>query len=36
MTDAFSTFLVHQKEWKKTRWGVASNMTAAAAEDLDK
>jgi len=36
LTDALSTFLIHQKDWKKSRWGVPSNMTAQAADDLEK
>lgn len=35
LTDPLSLFLFHRKDWKKTRWGVASNMTAQAAADLD-
>jgi arylsulfatase A-like enzyme len=35
MTDAFALFLLHQKVWKKSRWGVASNMSAQAARELD-
>ena len=35
LTDALSTFLVHQKKWKKSRWGVASNLKAAFAEDVE-
>ncbi len=35
LTDAFSTFLIHRAEWKKRYWGVASNMTARAARELD-
>jgi len=35
-TDAMSTFLIYQKDWKKRRWGVASNQTAQFAEDVDK
>ena len=29
LTDALSTFLVYQKDWRKTRWGVASGTTIA-------
>jgi arylsulfatase A-like enzyme len=36
LTDAMSTFLIYQKEWKKRRWGVASNQTARFAEDTDR
>jgi hypothetical protein len=35
LTDALSTFLVYQDRWRKGRWGVASNHTAAIAEDLE-
>jgi len=35
LTDALSTFLVYQDRWRSSRWGVASNLTAAAAEDLE-
>ena len=35
LTDALSTFLVYQDKWRSTRWGVASNHTAALAEDLE-
>lgn len=33
--DPFSTFLIHQKDWKKRRWGVASNALPAFAADLE-
>lgn len=36
LTDVFSIFLVHQKKWRKTRWGVASNHAQAFADDLEK
>jgi hypothetical protein len=36
LTDALSTFLVYQKQWKKGTYGLANNMTARAAEDFDK
>jgi arylsulfatase len=36
VTDAFSTFLVHQEKWKKSRWGVASNHAPQLAADLDR
>jgi arylsulfatase A-like enzyme len=36
LTDALSTFLVYQKDWKKTRWGVASNHARALADELEK
>src|SRR5262249_10899832 len=35
VTDAMSTFLIYQKQWKKTRWGVASNASAHFADDLE-
>jgi arylsulfatase A-like enzyme len=35
LTDAFALFLHHQKHWKKTRWGVPSNMTPRAAQELE-
>ena len=36
LSDAMSTFLIYQKDWKKRRWGVASNQTAQFAEDVDR
>ena len=36
LTDALSTFLVNQKQWKKRDYGLANNMTAKAAEDFDR
>jgi arylsulfatase A-like enzyme len=36
VTDTMSTFLLHQKEWKKRRWGVASNASRAFADDLER
>jgi len=36
LTDALSTFLVYQKDWKKTKWGVASNMSPAMADELER
>jgi arylsulfatase A-like enzyme len=36
LCDALSTFLVYQKDWKKRRWGVASNQTAQFPEDVDR
>jgi arylsulfatase A-like enzyme len=35
LTDALSTWLTYQDRWRSTRWGVASNHTAALAEDLE-
>ncbi len=36
LTDALSTFLLYQQDWKKTRWGVASNALPQLADDLEK
>jgi arylsulfatase A-like enzyme len=36
LTDSLSTFLVYQKNWKKARWGVASNASRNFADDLEK
>jgi arylsulfatase A-like enzyme len=36
LTDALSTFLVYQKQWKKRDLGSANNMKAGAAELLEK
>jgi arylsulfatase A-like enzyme len=36
LTDALSTFLVYQKTWRKSDYGLANNMTGKAAEELDK
>jgi arylsulfatase A-like enzyme len=35
LTDAMSLFLLHQRDWKKSKWGVASNHSAQLAADLD-
>jgi arylsulfatase A-like enzyme len=35
MTDLFQLFLAHRKTWSKRRWGVVSNMSPAAADELD-
>ncbi len=35
LTDALSTWLTYQDRWRSTRWGVASNHSAALAEDLE-
>jgi choline-sulfatase len=35
MTDSMSTFLMYQKQWKKWKWGVASNVTAQFSSDLE-
>ena len=36
LTDALSTFLVYQSGWRKADFGLANNMTAKAADELDK
>lgn len=36
LTDAMSTFQIHQKNWKKRVWGVASNHSPQFADDVDK
>lgn len=36
VTDAMSTFLLYQKDWKKRRWGVASNQSRYFADDLER
>jgi arylsulfatase A-like enzyme len=36
LTDALSTFLVNQKDWRKSTDGLANNMTAAGAAKFDK
>lgn len=36
MTDALSMFLVHRSRWRKRIWGVANNMSAQAAADLER
>ena len=33
--DSFSLFMLHQKQWNKRRWGVASNALPALAADLE-
>ena len=35
VTDPLGLFLIHRRDWKKTRWGVASNMKGQIAVDLD-
>jgi len=35
LTDALGTFMVYQRGWHALRWGVASNNTAAMAQDLE-
>jgi arylsulfatase A-like enzyme len=36
LTDAFSTFLYYQKQWKKARWGTAANHRSALPAELEK
>jgi len=36
VTDALSLWMAYQSKWKKSRWGVASNLKPAFAADLDK
>ncbi|MBI4508576.1 MAG: sulfatase [Deltaproteobacteria bacterium] len=36
LTDVLSTFLVYQRDWRKSRWGVPSNATPLFAADLEK
>jgi arylsulfatase A-like enzyme len=36
VTDALSTFLVYEREWRKLRWGVASNVSPQMAGDLER
>jgi arylsulfatase A-like enzyme len=35
LTDALSTWLTYQDRWRTQRWGVASNHSAAMADDLE-
>jgi len=35
VADALGLWMAYQGKWKKSRWGVASNQTAAFAADLD-
>jgi arylsulfatase A-like enzyme len=35
LTDVLGLYLSVHRDWRKRRWGVASNMTARAAADLD-
>jgi choline-sulfatase len=35
MSDVLATFLIYRQRWKKRLWGVASNMSARAARDLE-
>jgi arylsulfatase A-like enzyme len=36
VTDALSLWMAYQSKWKKSRWGVASNLKPAFAAELDK
>jgi hypothetical protein len=36
LTDSFSIFVNLRREWRKRLWGVASNMSASAAEEIEK
>ena len=36
LTDSLGLFLALRTQWKKSAWGVVTNMTAQAAADLDK
>jgi len=36
VTDAMGLWMAYQTKWKKTKWGVASNLKPAFADDLDK
>jgi len=36
LTDALSTFLIYQSQWRQARWGIFSNHLAAAAEELER
>ena len=36
LTDVMSTFLVYQSDWKRARWGVASNVTPEFTADLER
>jgi arylsulfatase A-like enzyme len=35
VTDAMGVWMAYQTQWKKSRWGVASNQKAALARDLE-
>jgi arylsulfatase A-like enzyme len=35
MTDTMATFLAYQKQWKKWKWGVASNALPAFADEVE-
>jgi arylsulfatase A-like enzyme len=36
LMDSLSIFATYQKDWKKRRWGVATNLRAAFAEDVER
>ena len=36
VTDALGLWMAYQSQWKKARWGVASNLRPAFAQDLEK
>ena len=36
MTDSLATFLAYETKWKKSRWGVATNVSPQFAEDLER
>jgi arylsulfatase A-like enzyme len=36
VTDVLSTFLLHQKEWRKSRWGAVANVSSQMADDLER
>ena len=35
ITDAMGVWMAYQTQWKKSRWGVASNQKAELARDLE-
>jgi hypothetical protein len=36
VSDALTLLVAHRWQWKKREWGVSSNMSAAAAEALER
>ena len=36
LTDAMGLWMANRNQWKKRRWGVASNLTAQFAADMEK
>jgi arylsulfatase A-like enzyme len=36
LTDMLSMFLLHRKEWRKSRWGQVANVSAQMADDLER